>query len=83
MRAVYKPHKRPGFWGEFFLLTRTVYGVLLWPMLILIGAMIALAGILVLFTIHWGFGLLAIAAIVVAVIIFAWWETHPRTPTDD
>lgn len=82
MRAVYKPHRPPGFWGEFFLLARTVYGILLWPMLVLIGALIALAGIVVLFTIHWGFALLALAAIVVAVVIFAWWETHRFGPPE-
>ena len=83
MRAVYKPHKPPGFWGEFFILTRTVYGILFWPLLILIGALVALAGIVVLFSIHWGFGLLAIGAIVAGVAAFGWWETHhERFPED-
>ncbi len=79
---MYKPHRPPGFWGEFFILTRTVYGILLWPLLILIGALVALAGIFVLFTIHWGFGLAALAAIVVAVVIFGWWEAHRVRPPE-
>ncbi|MDP2948285.1 MAG: hypothetical protein Q8P22_01950 [Chloroflexota bacterium] len=77
---MYQPPRPPSFWHEFWLLTRLVYGILFWPVLALVAVLLAVVGVFVAFAIHWGFGLLALTAIALAVAAFARWESHRPPP---
>lgn len=65
---------RPSLWTEFWLLTRAVCGILLWPVLALVALILGLLGLFYLFATHWAFALVALAAIAPAVGALAWWE---------
>jgi len=77
------PEKPPPWWLEAWALTRAVFGVLFWPMVALVGGLAVLIGTFYLFTVHWAFGLLALAAIIAGIAVYAQWERKhigPRLP---
>jgi hypothetical protein len=66
---------------EVWVLTRAAFGVLLWPLLALIGFVLAVVLVLYLFTVHPALALIPVAAIAVALYLFARWEQrHFRPP---
>jgi len=66
--------KEPGGCRDVFILTRAVFGVLLWPMVILIGAVLGLVYVIYLFSVFWLLGLAALVLLAVAVFFYARWE---------
>jgi lysylphosphatidylglycerol synthetase-like protein (DUF2156 family) len=71
--------KPPPWWQETWVLTRAIFGILLWPLLALVAVVVAIAGLVVAFGAGWPWGLLALAIIALAVAAFAWWDRR-RTP---
>lgn len=69
-----QPEKPVPWWLETLVLTGAVFGVLLWPLLIIVGGLVAVLGLFFAFAIHWAWGLLALALITATVAVFAWWE---------
>lgn len=83
MSGVYyspKPPKPPPWWVEVFVLTKAVFGILFWPLAALMGLIAAIVGLVILFTIHWAFGVLLIAALLAGVVAFALWERQRPSP---
>ena len=64
------------------MLTRAVFAVILLPVLALIVLLGVLGGALFLFSIHPALALLPVAAIVVAIFLFAQWERRNIRPPD-
>jgi ABC-type Fe3+-siderophore transport system permease subunit len=62
------------------VLTRAMFGILLWPMLALVGFVLAVVMILYLFTVHPALALIPVAAIALAVYLFARWEQRRFRP---
>jgi len=79
---MYPSGSRPSLWTEFWVLTRAVYGVLLWPVLALVALILGLLGLFYLFATHWALGLLALGGLAVAVAAFAWWDRRRPPPPD-
>ena len=79
---MYEPPKPPSLWSEFWTITRIVYGILFWPFLALLAVILVIVGIFVLYTIHFAFGLLAIAAVVVVFAVLARWESRRTRPPE-
>ena len=77
---MYPSGNRPSLWTEFWILTRAVYGIILWPVLALIALILGLLGLFYLFATSWVFGLLALAGLALAVGAFAWWDSHRPPP---
>jgi hypothetical protein len=69
-----KPEKPPPWWLEAFILTRAIFGVLMWFFLALIGVIVIIVGLFIAAAVHWGLGLLGLALIVAAIFAFARWE---------
>ncbi len=69
------------WWLEAFVLTRAVFGILFWPVAAIIGAMVAIGGLIAAFSAGLGWGLLALAFIAAAIAAFRWWDRRqpPRT----
>lgn len=79
---MYEPppqEERPGC-RDVWLLTGAAFAVLLLPLLALAGALGALLGALVLFAIHPALALLPVAALALAVYLFARWEQGRNRP---
>lgn len=77
----YQPPQKPSpWWAEAWVLTRAVFGILFWPMAALVGSLGILVATFYLFTLHWAFGLMALAAIVGGVAAYAWWERRHLGP---
>ena len=77
---MYRPptEKSPPWWLEALVLTRVVLGVLFWPLVAIVGGLIAVLGLLFAFSAGLGWGLLVLALIAACVAVFAWWERrHP------
>lgn len=75
------PQREPGGCLEVWVLTRAMFGILMWPMLALVGVVLAVVFVLFLFTVHPALALIPIAAIALAVYLFARWEQrHFRPP---
>jgi 1,4-dihydroxy-2-naphthoate octaprenyltransferase len=70
------PGEEPSGCRDVFLLTRAAFGVLLLPVGILLGAILALVLILFLFSKAWWLGLLGLIAIAVGIYLYARWEQH-------
>lgn len=68
------PEKEPGGCRDVLLLTRVVFGVLFWPMAVLLGAVLGLVLIFYLFSVYWGLGLLGIAVLIAGIVFYARWE---------
>ncbi len=62
------------WWQEAFVLTRAVLGILFWPLVAIIGVMVAIGGLFVAFDAGLGWGLLALAIIAAIIAAFAWWD---------
>jgi len=76
-----EPQQEPHGCLEVWVLTRAAFGVLLWPLLALIGFVLAVVLVLYLFTVHPALALIPVAAIAVALYLFARWEQrHFRPP---
>ena len=69
-----RPEKPIPWWLETLVLTGAVFSVLLWPLAIILGGVVAVLGLFFAFTVHWAWGLLALALIAAAIAAFAWWE---------
>jgi hypothetical protein len=67
---------------DALLITRIVFGVLLWPMLFIAGAVIAGVIVLLMFTIHPALVLIPAAVIALGVWLFARWERSRPWPPD-
>ena len=66
---------------EVWVLTRAAFGVLFWPLVALIGSVLAVVLVFYLFTVHPALALIPVAAIAVALYLFARWEQrHFRPP---
>ena len=65
---------------DALLITRAVFGVIMWPVLALFALFGVLAAIFVLFTIHPILGLIPIALAVVGLYFFARWEQKRFRP---
>ena len=77
---MYPSGNRPSLWTEFWVLTRAVYGIILWPVLALVALILGLLGLFYLFATHWALGLLALGILALAVGAFAWWDSHRPLP---
>jgi len=75
-----QPQREPGGCLEVWVLTRAMFGILFWPMLALIGAVLAVVLVFLLFTVHPALALIPIAAIAGAVYLFARWEQRRFRP---
>jgi hypothetical protein len=71
---MYDKGKPAPWWQEAFVLTRAVFGILFWPLVAIIGVMVAIGGLFVAFGAGLGWGLLALALIAAAIAAFAWWD---------
>jgi hypothetical protein len=71
---MYDGNKPAPWWQEAFVLTRAVFGILLWPLLAIIGVIVAIGGLFAAFSAGLGWGLLALALIAAAIAAFAWWD---------
>ncbi len=79
---MYEPspqEERPGC-RDVWQLTRVAFAVLLVPLLALAGVLGALLGAIVLFDIHPTLALLPVAALALAVYLFARWEQGRSRP---
>jgi hypothetical protein len=65
---------------EIWVLTRAAFGVLFWPLLALIGFVVAVVLVIFLFTVHPALALIPIAAIAAALYLFARWEQRRFRP---
>lgn len=65
---------RTPWWQEMFVLTRAVFGLLFWPLAIIIGAVVAIGGVFAAFAAGFVWGVLALAMIGAAIAAFAWWD---------
>ncbi|MFQ5878921.1 MAG: hypothetical protein ACE5IZ_01940 [Dehalococcoidia bacterium] len=64
-----------------FVLSKAVFGILFWPLAAILGLIAIVGGLVVLFSVHWAFGVLFLALIVAAIAAFALWERrHPTRP---
>ena len=82
-RLVYqqqKPQREPGGCLEVWVLTRAAFGVLFWPLAALIGFVLAVVLVLFLFTVHPALALIPVAAIAIALYLFARWEQRRFHP---
>jgi len=80
-----EPQREPSASGgggclEVWVLTRAAFGVLLWPLLAIIGFVLAVVLVLYLFTVHPALALIPVAAIAVALYLFARWEQRRFRP---
>ncbi len=69
-----QPERPPPWWLEAWALTRVVFSVLFWPLVALLALILALGGTVVAFSIHWAWGVTALALTVLAVGLFLWWD---------
>jgi hypothetical protein len=74
------PQKEPGGCLEVWVLTRAMFGVLLWPLVALVGLVIAVVLVFFLFTVHPALALIPVAGIAAAVYLFARWEQRRFRP---
>jgi hypothetical protein len=78
-----EPQREPSGGGgclEVWVLTRAAFGVLFWPLLAVIGFVLAVVLVFYLFTIHPALALIPVAAIAVALYLFARWEQRRFRP---
>ncbi len=81
---MYEPPRQeePGGCRETWALTRAAFVVLLPVVLALLAVLGALAAVLILLTVHPALALLPIAALMVAIYLFARWEQRRFRPPD-
>jgi hypothetical protein len=66
--------KEPGGCRDVLVLTRVVFGVLFWPLAVMIGVIIGLVLVIYLWSIFWLLGVLALVLIGAGVGLYAHWE---------
>lgn len=71
---MYDGGKGSPWWQEAFVLTRAVFGILFWPIIAIVGVIVAIGGLFVAFDTGVGWGLLALALIAAVIAAFAWWD---------
>lgn len=65
---------------DVLILTRIVFGILFWPLVIMVAALGAVLLVFtLLFTNPW-LGLLALLGVAAAVAVFAWWDRRRVRP---
>lgn len=69
-----QPQKPERWWAEVIVLTKVVFGILFWPLMVLLGIVTSVGGMVILFTIHWAYGVLLLAFLLAALLAFARWE---------
>jgi len=74
------PEKPPSGCLETWVITRAVFGVLLWPMVALASLLLVVVAFFMLFAVHPALSLLPVAAAVLAVMLFARWERRRFRP---
>ena len=74
------PQEEPGGCLEVWVLTRAMFGILFWPLLALVGFVLAVFLVLFLFTVHPALALIPVAAIALGVYLFARWEQRRFRP---
>ena len=77
-----EPEEKPPGCMDVLVITRVVFGLLLWPMVALLGVMLVLAAVLWAFTVHPLLALVPLALTGVAVWLFARWEQRHFRPPD-
>jgi len=72
----------PGGGGclEVWVLTRAAFGILFWPLAAVIGSVLAVVLVFYLFTVHPALALIPVAAIAIALYLFARWEQRRFRP---
>ncbi len=76
------PEHEPGGCLEVLVITRAVFGILLWPLAAILLVIVDLIAIFWLFTTHPLLALIPIAITVAAVAAFARWEQRRYRPPD-
>jgi hypothetical protein len=69
-----EPEKEPGGCMEALILTRAAFTALALPLLVLVGAIVAVVLLFVTFSIHWLIGLAYIGLIGAGLAMYARWE---------
>ncbi len=67
---------------DALLITRAVFGVLLWPVLAIMSVGIGGVILLVLFTVHPAFALVGIAVVAALIWLLARWDQNRNRPPD-
>jgi hypothetical protein len=76
------PEKPPPWWLETWQLTRAIFAILFWPLLFLVGTVVAIAGLVVAFASGPGWGVLALALLALTLAGLAWWDRRRAPPQD-
>lgn len=74
------PSRKPRWYEELFTIMRAVFGVLFWPLAVLVGFVVWLVATFLAFGSHWALGVLCLALMAVAISVFAYYDSH-RPPT--
>lgn len=74
------PEKPPSGCLETLVITRAVFGVLLWPLVALGLLVVLLVAAFVLFAVHPALVLVPIAAAAIGLVLFARWERRRFRP---
>ena len=74
------PEKPPSGCLETLIVTRAVFGVLLWPMVALASLLLVVVVFFMLFAVHPALALLPVAAAALAVMLFVRWERRRFRP---
>lgn len=72
--------KEPSGCLEALILTRAVFGILLWPLVAIVAVVLGIVVVLTLLFTNALLGLLALAAVIAAVAVFAWWDRRRHQP---
>lgn len=72
--------KGPSGCLELWVLTRAAFGVLFWPLVALVAALLGVVLVIYLFTVSPPLALIPIAVIIVGVFAFARWEQRRFRP---
>ena len=67
---------------DVLVITRAVFGVIMWPALVFLGAILAVGGVFWAFSIHPALALVPIAGLIAAVFAYARWEQRHYRPPD-
>ena len=75
-----EPEEEPGGCREAFVLTRAAFGVLMWPLLAMLGAMVGLGILLYLFFVNPLLALIPVGLLIVVLFVLARWEKKRLLP---
>jgi|GEM_PF-1242050 len=80
MRVPGQGEEEPSFrWADIFHLTKAIFSILFWPLVALLALMIAIGGVTVAFSVHWVWGVTAMALIGVGVAVWGWLDANRRS----